>query len=164
MINNSIEKILEKSDQLVYSLFLKLKLTEAHFILERDSIQEEDKGIKLTIIEPIKELLNKKREFLITKTGNVKVLKDIVEENKKEASNDFINRTTYKVESCKEDLYRMTKEKPSITLEVREDSSFKIIKSIIPSIIYLNSNGQILDIIPQDKRIIENQEDQVKSK
>lgn len=55
--------ILKKSDHLIYSLFLKLKMHEANFILEKNSIKEDEEGIKLTIIEPTKEEINKKKRI-----------------------------------------------------------------------------------------------------
>ena len=47
----------------------------------------------------------------------------------------------------------MTKEQTSITYEVNNNSLHKV-KTITPSIIYLNSFGQVLDIISLDKRPI----------
>ncbi len=164
------EKCLEKADQLICSLYTKLNKKEINFILEKDSIKEEDKGIKLTIIEPITEFMsigkkekNKRRELLITKAGNVEVLKNTIEDKKEETLNEFINRTTYSIEPCKEDLFRMMKEKTSLTFEI-DDNSIKRLRITTPYVYYLNDKGQILDIIPLNRKVTENTNDRTKSR
>ena len=175
-------KVLDKSDQLVYKLFLGLKekakknrklRDRVQFILEKNSIKQEDNGIKLTIIEPYKDA-NKKKEFLITNTGEVKLLKENFEsEKEEETKKNFINRTSYIIESCKEEenndlLYSMRIKKPKITLLVKKDSNnssdeVKIIRTLVPSIITIDNNGQIFEVITQDKEtMIESQDVHVK--
>lgn len=104
-------------------------------------------------MNPPKKKLIKRREFRINNQGNVEVLNDTLEEKlqKEEPLSDFVNRTTYKLEPCKEDLFRMTKEKTSVTLIIDEDS-VQHLRIVSPSIIYLNDNGQVLEVIPQERK------------
>jgi len=144
---------------------MNLNVEETHFILEKNSVKEDEKGTKLTILEPNTDKTNKRREFLITKSGNVEILKNSIEEKTEETLEEFASRTAYKMEFCKENLLRMKKEKSSITFIVKEDTDLiKKFKVVIPSIIYLNNHGQVLDIINQDREMIESKENHTKKR
>lgn len=152
------EKHLTKEDQLIYNLYKKLEMKEAEFILIKDSIKEDEKGIELTIIEPIikwssteKTEESKRRKLFITKTGNIEVLSEKDEKGNEETIDTFLNRIIYRIEPCTEELIRMTKETTSIDFKIQENSLRKV-KTLSPKIIYLNSLGQVLDIIELEKK------------
>ena len=156
------EKKLSKTDELIYKLYTKCKDTNRmDYMIEIDSILENRNGIRLTIEEPIIEWtiqgknkkLNKK-VLLISRDGDIKVESEKRIDLRENNIQDFINRTSYKLEQCTDNLIRMTKEEASITYKLNGHSIEKE-KTITPSIIYLNNQGQILDYIALEKKSVD---------
>lgn len=156
------EKKLEKIDELVFKLYMKSNIIgDADYIIEQDSVREDEEGTRFVISVPTIEYINnrkvqgsRKRRLLITNKGNIETLSEKRILTNDETLDDFVNNVTYKIEECTEDLIRMTKEKHSITYSL-DGNSLKKVKTTTPSILYLNSFGQVLDIITLDKRPID---------
>ena len=141
---------MNKEERLIWELYKKNNnLEEATYILEKNSLIEDETGIKFILKIPIIEWNENgkipkviKRTILITKEGKIEILS---EERKQEINNleNFLDNSTYKIEKCCDDLTRITKEENQIHFKI-EGNTLKKERITTPTIFYLNQKEEVV--------------------
>lgn len=136
-------------DQMIWKLYTTGNAKESvRYTIETEAIHDKN-TTRLSIQTPItkwtkdgKERKELKQVFQISDSGDIEFLSQKeIDENEKESTDDFLNKTIYIVESCNEDLIRITKGQTLIQFEDNQ-----AIESIKTSIIYIN---------PKDEKVID---------